>query len=133
MDFMTAARTGFGKITDMSGKAGRAEFWWYVLAVIIAEIVISIILNMFLPIMTASLLTQIVGIVLIFSATIRRLNDVGRPATWAYAYFALSILTTLLAVMGMTGIITSLVGLATLILLIVMIYFLVQPSAGAGN
>jgi len=129
MDFMTAAKTGFSKISDMSGKASRSEFWWYVLAVVLVGIVISIVLNMVVGPFLASAIWQIVAIVLLLAATVRRLADAGKPAFWAYIFFGLGLLSAVIMLVPGMAMLTPILGIASLVLLVIMIYFLVQPSA----
>lgn len=43
MDFTTAVKTCFGKYATFSGRATRPEFWWYVLFLFAANIVLSFI------------------------------------------------------------------------------------------
>ncbi len=43
MDFVTAVKTCFSKYATFSGRAPRSEFWWYVLFVWVASIVLSIV------------------------------------------------------------------------------------------
>lgn len=128
MDFMTAAKTGFSKISDMSGKASRSEFWWYVLAVVLVGIVISIVLNMVLGPFLASAIWQVVAIILLLAATVRRLADAGKPAFWAYIFFGLGLLSAVIMLVPSMAMLTPILGIASLVLLIIMIYFLVQPS-----
>lgn len=42
MDFLTAIRTVFSKYAAFSGRAGRAEFWWWALFTGLVSIAISI-------------------------------------------------------------------------------------------
>ena len=128
MDFMTAAKTGFSKISDMSGKASRSEFWWYVLAVVLVGIVVSIVLNMVLGPVLASVIWQVVAVVLLLAATVRRLADAGKPAFWAYIFFGLGIVSAVIMLIPGMAMLTPILGIASLVILIIMIYFLVQPS-----
>jgi len=133
MDFMTAARTGFNKLTDTGGTAGRAEFWWYFLAVILVSIVVGWVLGMFLGTI-AGFVGSLVWIGLMFAATVRRLRDAGKPEMVAYAFFGIGLITSATNFLGLSlGIIASILGLVSLVLLIVLIFFLVQPSAGGGG
>jgi len=130
MDFMTAVRTGFNKLTDWQGKAGVPEFWWYALAVFGITIVANIVLMSLLGYL-GSILAWLGYLALLFAAVMRRMNDAGKPAGVAYAYFAVTALTVIAPLAGL-GALTGLLGLAALILLGVMIYFLIQPSAGGA-
>jgi len=42
MDFMTAVRTCFSKYVDFSGRARRAEFWWWALFYVLVGIVTGV-------------------------------------------------------------------------------------------
>jgi len=129
MDFMTAAKTGFGKITDLSGTAGRSEYWWYVLAAIIANIIASFVLVMLGTL--GALLSSLLGAALLIAATVRRLRDAGKPEILAYVVFGLNVLNALLSVVGFVLLALPL-AIISLIAAVVMIFFLVQPSAGAA-
>ncbi len=131
MDFMTAAKTGFNKLSDFDGKAGRAEYWWYVLAAVLVMILVNIVLTAVLG-LVGGFIGQLVGVGLMIAATVRRLNDVGRPAIFAYVYFGLAVLVGVMPLLGMAALM-GIAGIALLVLLIVMIYFLVQPSKGASS
>lgn len=130
MDFMTATRTGLNKLTDWQGKAGVSEFWWYALAVFLGLLVANILFASLLGYL-GSLLAWLAWLALMFSATMRRMNDTGKPIVVAYAYFAVASLTIVAPLAGL-GALAGILGLASLILLGVMIYFLIQPSAGAA-
>jgi uncharacterized membrane protein YhaH (DUF805 family) len=82
------------KYAEFSGRAPRAEYWWYVLGLIVAAIVISIIEGI------AGVNTMVAGIygpltVLLWIGTlvpsiavaVRRLHDTNRPGWWLLAYF----------------------------------------------
>lgn len=43
MDFMTSVRTVFSKYADFKGRAQRSEFWWWVLAIWIISIALSMV------------------------------------------------------------------------------------------
>ena len=43
MSFMDAVKTCFGKYATFSGRALRSEFWWYVLFIFIAQIVLGMV------------------------------------------------------------------------------------------
>ena len=96
MDFKTAVRTCFQKYVTFSGRAQRSEFWWYVLFIVIAGIVASLVDLMlfgtttttntsissesdFTPISTLfSLVTFLPSI----SVAVRRLHDTDRSGWW---------------------------------------------------
>lgn len=127
MDFMTAAKTGFSKLGDMSGRASRSEFWWYVLAVVIVMIIVNVALASVLGII-GSVIGQLIGLALLFAATIRRMNDAGKPVIVAYIYYAISLIVGVAPLIGPLAALLVPLSLVGLVLLIVMIFFLVQPS-----
>ncbi len=43
MDFQTAVKTCFNKYATFTGRAGRSEFWWFVLFTVIVRIVLSMV------------------------------------------------------------------------------------------
>jgi len=43
MSFMDSVKTVFGKYATFSGRALRSEFWWYVLFIFIAQIVLGMV------------------------------------------------------------------------------------------
>lgn len=129
MDFMTAAKTGFSKISDMSGKASRSEFWWYVLAAFLVEIVIFAVLNMTIGMYVTAAVGPVLMTVLLFTATVRRLNDAGKPVNWAYAYFGALLLSVVIYLIPVLAMLSMILSIAILVLAIILIYFLVQPSA----
>lgn len=69
------------KYLDLSGRAGRAEYWWYQLAYLllfVAMIIIEIILQV-------NYLTLLMGLGLLLptlGVTVRRLHDTGKSGWW---------------------------------------------------
>lgn len=129
MEPVEAVKTGFNKLQDMSGTAGRAEYWWYMLAVFVVGILAYGVLVQILGVLgsfAAALVFSALGI----SATIRRLREAGYPETYAYGYFGLYLLTAI-SVFIMPAI-AGLLGLVTLVAFVAMIYFLVQPPKTAS-
>jgi uncharacterized membrane protein YhaH (DUF805 family) len=82
MDFQTAVRKGIDNIGNFEGRSGRAEFWWFVLAVWVAEVVILMLINLiFRGGFIGNMLWFIVWVIAflaILSAGIRRLHDVNQ-------------------------------------------------------
>lgn len=129
MEPVEAVKTGFNKLQDMSGTAGRAEFWWYMLAVAIIGILLGGVLFSMLGFL-GSLVASIIIAGLAIAATVRRLREAGYPETYAYGYFGLYIL--FYAVSFIMPVASPLLGLVLLVAAIAMIYFLVQPPKAAG-
>ena len=123
---------------DMNGRVGRAEFWYFVLANMIASVLAGILGGMLgLP------LGEIYNLgVLLPSMSIgaRRLQDTGRDGRLAWLLLILVATTQIIGIMtalafaltGIFGIVfvpgLSLVGLCTLAVALVLIYFWCQPG-----
>jgi uncharacterized membrane protein YhaH (DUF805 family) len=82
MDFSTAVRKGIDNIGNFEGRSGRAEFWWFVLAVWVVEVFVLMLINvLFGSGFLGNLLWAIVWVVGFFaylSVGIRRLHDVDQ-------------------------------------------------------
>lgn len=89
MSFSQAIRTVFSKYFTLSGRAGKAEFWWFVLLWFVVDLVLSFLRSRD----DGALLTAIVGLVALFliipfiTVTVRRLHDVGRSGWWWWLHF----------------------------------------------
>ncbi len=92
MDFTTAVKTCFNKYATFSGRAVRSEYWWFVLFLIIANIVASV-LDLaimgnggmgFQPISTIFALATLLPSL---AAGARRLHDTGRTGWWLLIAF----------------------------------------------
>ena len=135
------------KYADFSGRAPRAEYWWYALALIIAYVVVSIvesitglkglILGMYGPL---SALLWLATIVPGIAVGVRRLHDTNRSAWWLllmapYVLVVISMAMVLrgggggLAALGAAGLL-SIVGLICAIGLLVL---MVLPSTPGEN
>ncbi len=141
---------------DVKGRARRQEFWYFVLAAVVVSIVASIID----VILSTGLLRPLVGLALLLPMTglgIRRLQDTGRNGklVWVSAglYALMMVLTVIMAFtytatvispygynpyaasagIVMFGGLMTLVGLATLVVAAVLVYFWVQPGTVGPN
>ena len=133
------------KYADFSGRAPRAEYWWYALAIVVAALVLSVIESM------TGLKGMVFGIygpltALLWLATIvpgiavgvRRLHDTNRSGWWLLLFVPYMIITIMMARAAASGNmgaiggfgLLSLVGLA---LSIVLIVFMVLPSNPGQN
>ena len=105
MDFKQAVlRCVRDKYADFSGRAERPEFWWFMLACVAVGVVLSV-----LHLAVIALLVNLALIVPSFSAGARRLHDTGRSG-WL-----------------------QLVWLIPFVGWIIMIYWLVQPTAATNE
>jgi len=149
-----AKRPILERYADFSGRAPRAEYWWYVLALIVAYILVAIIegilgihrmiAGMYGPI---SALLWLATLIPSIAVGVRRLHDVDRTGWWILlplvpdALMIIMALTTAGAVAGGGGMaaamgglaITGLLGLITLIGAIIVLVFSVTPGTKGPN
>ena len=96
MDFMTAVKTCFGKYVTFSGRAQRSEFWWFVLFLMVANFILTMVDSFLFGTVTTmpggfqaetntpifsgifGLATFLPGI----SVAVRRLHDTDRSGWW---------------------------------------------------
>ena len=74
MDFMTSIKTVLGKYADFNGRARRSEFWWWVLA---AEIV-NLVLTYVLQVQVLGFLFALAILLPNLAVGARRLHDTGK-------------------------------------------------------
>jgi len=140
------AKRPIEKYADFSGRAPRAEYWWFFLAVIIAYVVLSIVENIVgLDGMVAgvygplTILLWLGTLVPSIAVGIRRLHDRKRSGWWillpilpygiGFALAGPAILSGSMAGLGMAGIF-FLIGLVCAIALLV---FMVLPGNQGDN
>ncbi|HWP12811.1 MAG TPA: DUF805 domain-containing protein [Ramlibacter sp.] len=102
MNFSQAVAACLRKYVDFSGRAGRPEFWWFFLFQIIVMIVTG---------MMSDILNGIAALGLLLpglAVGARRLHDIGKSAWFL------------------------LLGLIPILGFLVLLYWFVQPSAGAN-
>ena len=81
MGFTQAISAGFSNYVNFSGRACRSEYWYWILFIVIAEIVTSIID----AVLGIQLVTSIFGLVTLLpsiAVAIRRLHDLDRTGWW---------------------------------------------------
>ena len=87
MDIMQSVKTVLNNYANFDGRSGRAEFWWWVLAYVVASVVASFLggaLGM------GNILSWVLWLGVIVpsvAVSIRRFHDIGKPAIWAIAMF----------------------------------------------
>ena len=105
MDFKQAVlRCVRDKYAEFNGRAGRSEFWWFALACFLVGLVFSI-----LHLDIIGMLVNLALLIPSLAVGARRLHDIGKSGWF------------------------QLIWLIPLIGWIVMIYWLVQPSAGPNE
>ncbi len=69
LDFLEAFKSATNKITQFQGRSRRSEYWWVMLVVYLAGLVLTPLFGIFLNILTIPL-------------TFRRLHDIGKSGWW---------------------------------------------------
>ena len=90
LGFGEAVKLAFGKITQMSGRSRRSEFWWFMLVYVIGYWVLSTIAAVVLPVVESQIAVGLIMLVAL-PATARRLHDTGHGSWWVIASWALNI------------------------------------------
>ncbi len=98
MTFQESIKVCFAKYVDFSGRASRPEYWWFILFIFVASLVLSAISS------TLGFLFTLATLLPSISAATRRLHDTQRSGWW------------------------QLVVLIPIIGLIIIIVFLAQPG-----
>jgi uncharacterized membrane protein YhaH (DUF805 family) len=138
------AKRPLQKYADFTGRAPRPEYWWYVLGLIIAGVIVGIVegimglkgmvMGIYGPL---TLLLMLATIVPSVAAGARRLHDTNRSGWWlllAFVPYALMLLLRPAAGSPFGGM--ALFGIASLIALIcgiVVLVFLVLPGTPGEN
>ena len=81
MTFQESIRVCFSKYVEFTGRAGRPEYWWFVLFIVVVSVVLSMISN------TASAVFSLATLLPSISAATRRLHDTGRSGWWQLIAF----------------------------------------------
>jgi len=130
--------------TDFNGRVGRPQFWYYVLAYVVIGIGVAIVGSI---VAMGGALRGLYALLLFLPSvgmTSRRIQDTGRPGTWAWLLavpVAVQILLAMFVVFafmtfGIGLIFAPLMGLlelASLAAIVVIIYFCAQPGTAGSN
>ncbi|HMI40865.1 MAG TPA: DUF805 domain-containing protein [Sphingomicrobium sp.] len=141
------AKRPIQKYADFSGRAPRAEYWWFILAVVVAYVVVTIVesilginrmvAGVYGPIAVALMLGTLVPSI---AVAVRRLHDTNRSGWWILlpvVPYCLAFVLGGAAMMnggGMTGL-----GVASIFLLIgagcalLLLIFYVLPGTAGDN
>lgn len=76
MTFTDAIETCFRKYAQFSGRATRAEFWWWFLFVLLITLAAQVVSE------TLGLVVSLATLLPYFAVTARRLHDIGRSGWW---------------------------------------------------
>ena len=85
MDFGTAIKTCFNKYATFAGRAVRSEYWYFVLFLMIGNLVFGMLDLVMFPAMEWSPLGSIFGLVTFLpsiAVTARRLHDTDKSGWW---------------------------------------------------
>lgn len=88
MGLIEAVRTCLSQYVTFTGRARRSEYWYWLLAVVVAEIVLSIfdtLIGTAYSSFTGGVITTIFIVAIILpslAVAIRRLHDTGRTGWW---------------------------------------------------
>jgi uncharacterized membrane protein YhaH (DUF805 family) len=108
MGFTQAVKTCLGKYAVFSGRATRSEYWWFVLAVILAGVVLAIIDSVIFGVNPETgessgilnPLFQLAMLLPMLAAGWRRLHDTGRPGWYLLLPMALNVVTMIMLFTG---------------------------------
>lgn len=94
MNMMEATKACFSKYFRMSGRARRAEYWWFYLFVVIVSIILGLVdglmayssttsaLGAFAEVGIFGTIWSLATLIPSFTATVRRLHDTDRSGWW---------------------------------------------------
>ena len=139
------ARRPLQRYADFSGRAPRAEYWWYFLGTMIAYIVVMIVESMVGldgtvgPYGPLSLILMLGLLIPGLAVTVRRLHDTNRSGWWiliaVIPYFILGVLAGGAMASGSMGAMAGvgLFGLVAMVGAIVLLVFMVLPGTKGEN
>lgn len=115
---------------DFNGRVGRAQFWYYVLVVVVLAIIVAMV-----GAVTTRLLSSLFSLALLLpnlGMGVRRLHDVGKPWFYVLLPLAPSILAFVFLLMFLWPL-AMLCWLLTLVASVYLIYLYAQPGDPAPN
>ena len=86
--FTQAISLGFSNYINFQGRATRAEYWWWTLFIVIADVVLGIVDS----ILGTGFLGSLFGLAIIIPGLAlgaRRLHDIGKSGWWQLLWFAI--------------------------------------------
>ena len=107
MTIQESVKTCIRKYADFSGRATRAEFWWWVLATTLVSAALSAVdsfINAVSGVYFFSPLSSIFGLAIILpnlAVTARRLHDIGKSGLWQLVWFVVAILAVIPTLVGL--------------------------------
>ena len=131
MNFTDAITVCFSKYADFSGRARRAEYWWWLLFTVIIGFVVGFVEGFTSPSSKGmgplSMLLNIGLLLPSCAVTARRLHDVGASGWWQLWFIpAVAIIAVLYGASDTLGAISLVIGI-----LFFVVYFIWLVSQGA--
>lgn len=162
MGVIEATRTCLSKFATFSGRASRSEYWWFLLAVVLASVILSIVDSMLFGTTENSGqpltgIFQLIMFVPLLAAAWRRLQDSGRPGWYALLPMLFSLVFLVVTLFGIFAVsvvveggdpagdeargVLSMIGLSGLMTMgaiqiavtILMLWWLTRPSEPGTN
>jgi uncharacterized membrane protein YhaH (DUF805 family) len=135
------------KYADFSGRAPRAEYWWFYLGTVIVQIPLSIVDEAVKSWNPLTSLFSLVTLLPWLAVSVRRLHDIDRTGWWLAAFFLPFVVVGAWAAVAIlpylpgtppepsgSFLVTMIVGvIAFCILGIVMLVFMVTPGTQGPN
>ena len=83
-DFFPAVKIGYIRYSDFRGRATRSEYWWWMLYMYIATLVLAVLGGLLFAELGGVPLTifWILNVIPFLAVVTRRLHDSGRPGWW---------------------------------------------------
>ena len=128
---------------DMNGRVGRPQFWYFVLANFVAAILAHIVGRIVL--LPVGQIYNLAVLLPAMSIGARRLQDTGRDGKLVWALLILVAISQILGILtalaflftGLFGFLflpgLGVIGLITLVVAVVLIYFWCQPGTAGDN
>ena len=80
--FSEAAKLGFQRYVDFSGRSSRAEFWWWLLFTALVSVGFTVLSTFAIEISFISILWQLAVLIPSIAIWVRRLHDINRSGWW---------------------------------------------------
>lgn len=109
MTIQESVKTCVRKYADFSGRATRAEFWWWVLATMLVGFAIGTVDGAINALLAGGIgygfspLSSIFGLAVLLpdlAVTCRRLHDIGKSGWWQLAWFVIAFLGAIPLIAG---------------------------------
>lgn len=81
LGFVEAVKLAMSRITQMSGRSRRSEFWWAALVIFLGLFIVNNIISAVLPLMVAQIVSSLLTLIAL-PLTVRRLQDTGKSRWW---------------------------------------------------